>query len=80
MYNDCCCVTEFLCYDDGCHLKKFACNDKRRDVTKTSKWISTLNIVVDRLHFRGHVDKWCQQNCNPYDHDELRKVSNVAIL
>ena len=64
----------FLCYDDGCHLKKFACNSKRKDSTTTSKWISSLDIVVDELHFRGHVDKWCHEHCNPNDFDELNKV------
>ena len=31
-----------LCFDDGCHLRKFACSDKRKDITKTSKWMSTI--------------------------------------
>jgi hypothetical protein len=71
--------TGFLCYDDGCHLKKFACNAKRRDSTATSKSISSMNIVVDKLHFRGHVDKWCHEHCNPNDFEDLKSVS-VSIF
>ena len=67
-------LTGFLCYDDGCHLKKFACNSRRKDSTNTSKWISSMNIVVDKLHFRGHTDKWCHENCNPNDFVALEKV------
>lgn len=70
----CCPFIGFLCYDDGCHLKKFACNKQRRDTTATSKWISSMNIVVDKLHFRGHVDKWCHEHCNPNDFEDLNKV------
>ena len=66
--------TDYLCYDDGCHLKKYACNEKRKYVTTTTKWMSEMKIVVDKLHFRGHVDKWCHENCNPHDFDALRTV------
>ena len=68
------CHIGFLIYDDGCHLKKYACNKKRKDITMTSKWMSSMNIVVDKFHFRGHVDNCCHENCNPNDFDALRKV------
>ena len=64
-----------ICYDDACHLLRYAQNVKRRDLTKTSRRISDLNIVVDRFHFRNHVDKWCQSNCNPYKCEGLEGVS-----
>ncbi len=32
-----------------------------------------MKIVVDKLHFRGHVYKWCHENCNPH-FDTLRTV------
>ena len=31
--------------------------------------------VVDRFHLAGHVDPWCQENCNPYKFESLKKVS-----
>ena len=61
-----------ICYDDGCHLKKYV--ERRTDVTETSKRLALCNIVVDKMHFRGHIDKWCQENCNPYQLQELKCV------
>ena len=34
-----------------------------------------MKMVVDRFHFKGHVDRWCQENCNPDKCDELKGVS-----
>ena len=63
-----------LCYDDGCHLKKYSCNPDRANQTPTAKRISDLHIVVDKFHFKGHTDKWCLENCNPYAFEQLRLV------
>ena len=54
-------------YDDACHLKKFAQNEKRANQTKVAKAISEMEIRVDKMHFTNHVDRWCQKNCNPHD-------------
>ena len=62
-----------LCYDDGCHLKRYV--EKRKELTETSKQLASYQIVVDKMHFRGHVDKWCQENCNPYKVHALDNVS-----
>ena len=32
----------YICYDDGCHLRKYACNPIRKDSTVTAQKISTL--------------------------------------
>lgn len=64
----------FIVYDDGCHLKKFAINPVRSMLTDTSKKIKDMNIVVDKMHFKGHIDQWCRQHCNPRDFDELEEV------
>ena len=66
--------TGFVCYDDGCHLKRYASHHTRKELTRTAGRLSTMNIVVDKLHFRGHVDKWCQQHCNPHTFEELNDV------
>ncbi len=34
-----------------------------------------MEIVVDKMHFRGHTDQWCKRYCNPNDFDELQKVT-----
>lgn len=66
-----------MCYDDGCHLKKYAINPIRVNQTPTASLIASLNIVVDKLHFRGHVGDWCSQHCNPHKFPELEKVYYV---
>ena len=38
-----------------------------------------MDMVIDKMHFRNHVDKWCKANCNPYDRSELDGVSNVCF-
>ena len=43
--------------------------------TPTAERLASLNIVVDRLHFRGHVNAWCHQNCDPHLFDDLKDVS-----
>ena len=47
---------DFLCYDDACHLKKFATNPRRSKLTDVATTISNLSIVVDKMHFAGHTD------------------------
>ena len=66
--------TEPICYDDACHLKKYATHKDRKVLTATAGRITSMTIVVDKLHFRGHTDKWCQEFCNPYKFDELNQV------
>lgn len=68
-------TTGFVCYDDGCHLKRYASHSDRRKLTPiTMRLSSAISIVVDKMHFRGHTDKWCQEHCNPYLFDELKEV------
>jgi hypothetical protein len=33
--------------------------------------MASQNIVMDRMHFKGHTDKWCREHCNPDDIEEL---------
>ena len=53
-----------------CHLRKFSQNSTRSQ----SKTAETFEIVVDKMHFKGHVDAWCRQHCDPYKHSHLDKV------
>ena len=48
---------EFICYDDGCHLRKYSRNSIRRNLTPTTEKLATVEIVIDKLHMAGHIDK-----------------------
>lgn len=36
--------------------------------------MASLNIVVDKMHIKGHVDPWCLENCDARKVNELEKV------
>ena len=46
----------YICYDDGCHLRRFAQQPHRKNVTATSQKLASLEIVVDKMHIAGHKD------------------------
>lgn len=50
------CYAGFICYDDGCHLRKYSRQPKRLETSNTAKLLGSINIVVDKLHMRGHID------------------------
>ena len=33
-----------------------------------------ITYVVDRMHFKGHVDPWGKQNCDPNKLPAMEKV------
>ena len=66
-----------LCYDDGCHFEEICMNTKRANQTVTAAHITSINIVIDKMHFRGHTDTWCKENCDPHKFKELDKVCNI---
>ena len=68
---------EFVCYDDGCHLRKYARNTWRKKLTPTAEKLATIEIVIDKMHMTGHIDKWCLANCNPSQFPELNKVISM---
>lgn len=68
------CDADIICYDDGCHLRKYCRNEVRASFSKASVKLAAINIVVDKLHFKGHVDPWCHTNCNPYEVEDLKEV------
>ena len=56
-------------------IKKFPIHRDRRKLTPSATRLSSnITIVVDKMHFRGHTDKWCQENCNPFEYDGLHDV------
>ena len=40
--------------------------------------LASINIVIDKMYFKGHVDEWCKKNCNPYMIDGLKDVRIVV--
>ncbi len=49
-------------------------NPIRSKETSTTKIFAEKKFVVDKFHFPGHVDSWCQEHCNPNKFDDLQKV------
>ena len=49
-------------------------NPKRKNSTKVTEGLANMDVVIDKMHFRNHVDDWCKANCNPYDHCDLDGV------
>ena len=73
-------IVEFIVYDDGCHLRRFAQHSSRSNVTPTAQKLSQIEVVVDKLHMEGHVDKWCKDNCDPRHFEALKNVSNLQTI
>lgn len=69
------CSAGYICYDDGCHLRRFAQNPSRKDLTPTTNKIASIEIVVDKMHITGHTDKWCLENCDARKYPDLSDVS-----
>ena len=70
-------ISGFICYDDGCHLRKYARSVKRSTVSPAATALANVEIVVDKLHMRGHTDKWCAENCDPHKFEELNDVCKL---
>ena len=66
---------EYIIYDDACHLAKYSMNSKVSSKNKTTKFFSQRKFLIDRFHFRNHVDSWCHENCDPNEFPELLDVN-----
>ena len=71
-------LLDVLCYDDACHLKRYAQNPVRKDASDIARKMATMDMVCDRFHFANHTDKWCKKNCNPYKTANL-EVNNNCV-
>ena len=63
--------TGFICYDDGCHLWRYANNSVRRDLSPITEKLAIVEIVIDKMHMAGLTDGWCFEHCNPKDLDNI---------
>lgn len=71
---------EFVCYNDGCYLRKYATNPCRKFLTQSSQKPSEIEIVVDKMHMAGHVDEWCKHNWDPTKFPYLKNVNCTICL
>ena len=65
-----------ILYDDMCHLKRYAEDPKRANINDITQKLASINKHIDKFHFRNHIDKWCQKNCNPDAVPELKGVNS----
>lgn len=84
LYYCCNSTTEFICYDDACHLRRFARNPIRANLTQQATQLASVEMAVDKMHMKGHTDPWCKDNCDPAKFQALAKVytrmNNVGKL
>ncbi len=73
-------LVEYLIYDDGCHLRRFAHYPVCRDLTETTRKLAALEIVVDKMHIAGHINKWCLENCDARKVKDLEEVCVVKCF
>lgn len=70
---------DYICYDDACHLRKFSRNPIRANLTNYTKKLASVEMVVDKMHMRGHTDPWCKQFCDAMKFPALNKVWKSVI-
>ena len=63
----------FICYDDA-YLKKLARHPAGVTLTERSKQLASVEMVVDRMHMKGHVHRWCKEHCDAATIPELSEV------
>ena len=73
-------ITEFICYDDVCHLKHFVRNPVRAGLTPYAQQLASVEMAVDKMHMKGHTDPWCKTNCDPSNFLSLREVKIYIII
>ena len=66
-----------LIHDNACKFAAFV--QKRRDETTLMSHLSTLDMRVDRHHFKNHVGAKCRRNHNP-DTCELLDGVNTSCM
>ena len=67
-----------MLYDNGCKLRKYI--EEKSTTVKTVRFekLKSKTILVDRFHFKSHVDLYCKKNCNPDKYAELIEI-NTSI-
>ena len=63
----------------NCHLRKYARNPLRASVSPQAESLSSVEIVVDKMHMRRHTDPWCKAKCDPHKFEKLKKVLIIIL-
>ena len=71
--NEVVCVT----YDDACRLAKYVQNVDRKNEFKSN--LPSLDLRVDKFHFKNHIDSWCKTHCDPYKSNHLNTVNTEVM-
>ena len=74
LVSSCFCV-EYICYDDGCHLQKFARSPNRKNLAPAAEKLASVEIVIDNMHMARHVNNWCLENCDTNLFQDLNEVN-----
>lgn len=53
---------------------KFSRNSIRANLTSQSEKLAATQMVVDKMHMKGHTDTWCKENCDADKFKSLQKV------
>ena len=72
-------LQHIICYDHGCHLRKYCRNSAQQSLTTESKRLASIEKVIDKMHMRGHIDTWCKEHCNPSKSSALCKLYKAII-
>ena len=66
----------YIIYDDACHLVQYSRNKKIAERNEITKFFSERKFVIDKFHFKNHVDAWCHENCDPHKVPELDSMNS----
>ena len=51
---------------------------KNKEIIDAAKKLGQdIDIYVDKLHFRGHTDPWCNEHMDPYKVEALNDINTV---
>lgn len=62
-----------------CHLRKFSKNPIWI-VTPEANRLAKVEMIVEKMHMKGHTDPWCRENCNAAKFEALEKVSYSTVI
>ena len=67
-----------MLYDDACHLHKYSANAERANLNRHTKWVSQIEMFLDRLHALNHVER-CQAIYSiPANDKRFKDVNSMA--
>ena len=66
-----------LIHDNGCKFAGFV--QKRKDISPIMAHLASLDVRVDRHHYKNHIGEKCKQNHNP-DHCSMLEGVNTSCM